>query len=259
MSLFQTKARASKEFPPPKDAGLQAIANQTAELARLAAAPAKRVAIGIALFLVFCATPLYDLGFFLIPFFLFALIGLAFSITRRFALGEEAIIAIEDRGKPDGVPYLIETLLCDAATSKVQKRAFRDLEALLLLAQSEGCGDILPRHIAWLNRTLGSATSSASAELRIAIVRALKHIGDAESLRILEAIVSRAAVLRTDSDLVESATESLPEIKARLAKAQEQESLLRASAAPKDDNELLRPSKGGATEPPHELLRPKDR
>jgi hypothetical protein len=51
----------------------------------------------------------------------------------------------------------------------------------------------------------------------------------------------------------------LPQIRERLAKVHEHETLLRASNAPNNNVELLRPSEGGGTEPPNELLRPKER
>ncbi len=102
----------------------------------------------------------------------------------------------------------------------------------------------------WLVRKLkGERWSSDSADLNIAILKALEQIGDASDVPVIERLAKSAR----HPDVRRAALECLPALMERTAPEQNRQTLLRPAIASCD---LLRPAHGVAEPDPQTLLRP---
>ena len=94
-------------------------------------------------------------------------------------------------------------------------------------------------------------------QFRLAILKAMKRVANQQALPAIEAIARGGDAGKYYPELVLAAEEALPEIRARVARLIESNTLLRASAPElSPPNELLRPASGVGEVDSKNLLRP---
>ncbi len=277
MNLFQPTAKSKSAPVTYSDPELQAIATRTAKLIQNAKRPQKwGVAWVLGLFIILQLYSFADTskltnwgGFWgiLLALFLLCLpaisIAVVHGIWKRRKQGEELVLDIERRGKPDATPFIVDVILNDAVNYKSKPSTLQVLQLLLSRVTANEATCFLPRHIQWMNRTLmntisAPAPESANVEVSKGIILACRYVGNTELLLAVNAIVRRATPAHRSNGLYDTAEQCLPEIQACVAHQTAQTTLLRASSEPNVSPELLRPVMGATQEPEQELLRPKE-
>ena len=96
-------------------------------------------------------------------------------------------------------------------------------------------------------------------DFRLAILKALEQIGDADAIPIVEQLASGRTRTPSQKALQTAANECLPLLRAHLGNVEANKTLLRASSlAQTDDALLLRPTEFAPAAAPNTLLRPSE-
>ena len=186
--------------------------------------------------------------------FAFSGIAAAFSARQRQAAVE---LAQFDDISLSGI--LVEQLATtDKPTlSEIQKALTR----LLLKFEDKDSHLLSKDQIATLTQRLKINNPVPNVEVtlqfRLAIIKAMKRVANQQALLSVEAIARGGDAGKYYPELVLAAEEALPEIRARVARLIESNTLLRASAPElSPPNELLRPASGVGEITSNNLLRP---
>ncbi len=254
-----------------KDSELDALRSKTDYATALVKGPVTLAALGVVGFICVAFMLLFSSDGLLKSIGSTVLTGLggviAISVPDRIRVAVKVIHAVESRGKPDALPFIIEMALCDCM-GKHTPKAVQVLITLLPQVREEDAIFFAPKHIDWMHQIVKAlfparllflldSDGVPSTALCRGCIEALRYVGNQESVRLLERLLTKEPA-EPYKELVSVVQRCLPILKTRLAKEQEARVLLRASSEPNVSPELLRPIMGSTQEPEQELLRPRE-
>jgi hypothetical protein len=175
-------------------------------------------------------------------------LGGAMAVSQTQKSAGKALALLQD---PKTVGFLAEALWF--GDKKIQEQAKTALIRLLPLVQPSDVEDMTPEQ----RDCLYKALKDKDAQLVLAILNALRLIGDGHALPHVQRLIDHPEVNGIRNDLVKkTAEETLPYIQEFASKEQAAGTLLRAVSAPMDEDTLLRPAGTGMGTDPDLLLRP---
>jgi hypothetical protein len=139
-----------------------------------------------------------------------------------------------------------------------RRTAMAALVKLLPYVSNETRGLLNAHQEAMLCRELGLDLSITTADLKIAIIKALEQAGGERSLRSIRHAARQDAYGPAAQRVRETARAVYPEIQARLAREQSGNVLLRPARDPERADRLLRPARGTTPGDDGSLLRPSE-
>jgi hypothetical protein len=190
---------------------------------------------------------------------------MAWNIHRRQRWGSRLVAELAATKEIEAVPHLIDILSNDCTDDRGRLQAYGVLTELLPKIQPDDATHFKAHHLRHINSLLMRLVAFDMGEapphmpLRTAIVRALAHIGDENSLKYLHRLDNLRPNLNPQSnEFYQVVEEVIPVLEVRVERLKEHQTLLRASSEPVNSDMLLRPASGGSQEPAQELLRTLD-